>query len=174
MTRWRWIWQQSRSSVLLTLALAGLGVAAVLHATVIAPARAQIAALEREAHAAERQARRVRSETPEQQLETFYAQFPSSNVVPSHLSKLFTLAQTHGLTLRQGEYRLTRDRDARLARYQIVLPVQGPYVKVRRFASAALFAMPTAALDQISYERKRIGDGQVDAQLRFTLYLLEP
>lgn len=174
MTRLHWLWQQSGGALLLALALALVAAAAALHAGMVAPLRAQLAAIEREAHAAERQARRSRNEAPELQLEAFYAQFPSSDVVPSHLAKLFTIAQSHGLTLRQGEYRLLRDRDARLARYQIVLPVQGSYVKVRRFASAALAAMPTAALEQIAFERKRIGDGQIDAQLRFTLYLLDP
>lgn len=173
MNRLRWIWQHAGNGPWIAIAVLLLLAAAALHQGVIAPTREQLAALEQEAYAAERRAQRSRSDTPEQQLEAFYAQFPTSDVVPSQLAKLFTLAQTHGITLRQGEYRLVRDRDARLARYQIVLPVQGSYVKVRRFASAALFAMPTAALEQISFERKRIGDGAVDAQLRFTLYLVE-
>ena len=83
-------------------------------------------------------------------------------------------ARAHGLALRQGEYRLVQDRDAKLRRYQVVFPVQGSYPAVRRFVGAVLDTIPVAALDQVSFERKRIDDNQVDAQVRLTLFLAEP
>lgn len=173
MKRLWWSLRYGGVSLPVTAAAVLLLAAGLLHGQLIGPALARLAALEHAASVSIGRATAQRPDTPERQLDAFYSQFPRSDVVPAHLSKLFALAQSHGITLQQGEYRLIRDRDARVARYQMVLPVQGPYVKVRRFVSAALFAMPSAALDQIGFERKRLDDGQVDAQLRFTLYLLD-
>lgn len=106
-------------------------------------------------------------------LQQFYLQFNTGDSLPGQLDKLYRVAQAQGLALRQGEYRLISGRDSHLREYQVTLPVRGPYPKLRRFVAAALDALPVAALDQIAFERRSIGDAAVDAQVRLTLFLPE-
>lgn len=93
--------------------------------------------------------------------------------LPQHLGRLHQVAQAHGIALTQGQYKLEREADSRVLQYQIVLPVRGSYVKLRRFIGAAVEAMPGAALDHVSFERRRVDDDAVDAELRFVLFLLD-
>lgn len=148
-----------------------LAAAAALHGFVLQPLQTRLDRLESGSASAARAALRAPSDDPARQLDTFYRQFRTGDALPEHLARLYDIAQAQGIVLRQGDYRLVRERDAKLTRYQVVLPVQGPYIKVRRFLSAALNSIPVAALDQVSFERKRIDDGVVDAQIRFTLFL---
>ena len=87
---------------------------------------------------------------------------------------LFALAEKSGLVLRQGEYKAAYDRNARLHTYQVTLPVKGSYGAIWQFALGALRAIPFASLDEISFRRDAIGEAQVEARLRLTLYLSEP
>lgn len=87
------------------------------------------------------------------------------------LRTLFGLAAKTGLVLRQGEYKRGVDRNAGLHTYQVNLPVKGSYAQVWQFALLALRALPHASLDDVSFRRDNIGDAQVEARLRFTLYL---
>lgn len=91
--------------------------------------------------------------------------------VEPQLATLFRIAARTGLVLRQGEYKRGAERNARLHTYQIDLPVKGTYAQVWQFALLALRAIPYAALDDISFKRDSIGETNVEARLRFTLYL---
>lgn len=171
MKRLRWMLEHGSLALPVTLAALLLAATAALQAWAVQPLRARMERLESGSSAAARAALRAPGEDPARQLNTFYKQFRTADALPDHLARLYHVAQAHGITLRQGDYKLLRERDAPLTRYQVVLPVQGPYVKVRRFVAATLDAIPVAALDQISFERKRIDDGVVEAQIRFTFFL---
>lgn len=93
--------------------------------------------------------------------------------VEPQLAALFRIAAKTGLVLRQGEYKRGFERNAQLHTYQIDLPVKGSYAQVWQFALLALRAIPYAALDDISFKRDSIGETNVEARLRFTLYLLD-
>jgi hypothetical protein len=83
----------------------------------------------------------------------------------------FALADKAGLVLSKGEYREAFDSNARVYTYQLTLPVKGSYRAIRDFAMQSLRAIPFASLDEISFRRDAIGDANVEARLRFTLYL---
>jgi hypothetical protein len=87
---------------------------------------------------------------------------------------LFGLAAKTGLTLSQGEYKDSYDQNARLYTYQVSLPVKGSYRAIWQFGLLALRAMPFASLDEISFKREAIGQANVEARLRLTLYLAGP
>jgi hypothetical protein len=87
---------------------------------------------------------------------------------------LFELADKTGLTLSQGEYKTAYDQVAGLHTYQVTLPVKGSYRAIWQFGLLALRAMPFASLDEISFKREAIGQAQVEAHLRLTLYLADP
>jgi hypothetical protein len=56
-------------------------------------------------------------------------------------------------------------------RYQINLPVTGNYPAVRAFVAEALEREPSLALDGMRLTRERMDSGEIEAELRFTLYL---
>lgn len=87
------------------------------------------------------------------------------------MEKIYAAAAKFNLNLDQGDYQLVQERDLKLARYEMVLPVRGDYVQIRKFVALALSEVPTLALDGISLTRQNITDPTVDAQLRMTLYL---
>jgi Tfp pilus assembly protein PilO len=105
------------------------------------------------------------------QLGNFYAFFPLTEAVPEMLGKIQRAAERNDLTLAKGEYKLAEERDFRLARYQVTLPVTGAYSQVRGFVNDVLDAVPSAALDELTLKREAIGDDALEARVRFTLYL---
>lgn len=111
--------------------------------------------------------------TDEHHLDLFYGALGERRHTEQQVKALFALAAKSGLVLRQGEYKSAYDRNARLHSYQVTMPVKGNYGAIWRFALGALRAIPFAALDEISFKRDAIGDAQVEARIRLTLYLNE-
>jgi hypothetical protein len=111
---------------------------------------------------------------PEQDnLATFYATLGERRHAEQQVRTLFGLAAKNGLSLAQGEYKSAYDRNAHVWTYQVNLPVKGSYAAIWQFAFGALRAIPFASLDDIGFRRDTIGDPQVEARLRLTLYLSE-
>lgn len=103
----------------------------------------------------------------------FYDALGEKRYTEQQVKTLFGLAAKANLTLSQGEYKSGFDRNGRLHTYQVTLPVKGSYRDVWQFALLALRAIPFAALDEISFKRESIGQAQVEARLRLTLYLAD-
>lgn len=163
------------------LAGAVLALCAAFQLAVVGPLRDQARqATERAAQGVERarvqramQEQLARDDDPARQLELFYDFFDTGLKLPDALARLHNAASAHGIALEQGEYRLSKDGNGRLLRYQITLPVQGPYPSIRKFVSRALRELPAASLDQISFERAKIGENRIDAQVRLSLYIVD-
>jgi len=166
---------RATSPVLLAALLLGASGSAAL--AWLVPARAQ---LEQERELARRAAalpprapRTAPVDTADANLDLFYASLGERRSAEQQVKTLFDIAAKTGLTLRQGEYKSGYDRNGKLHTYQINLPVQGSYGQVWRFALLALRAMPFASLDDISFKRDSIGQANVDARVRLTLYLAD-
>jgi len=112
-------------------------------------------------------------ESPAAMLEKFYAFFATDRTATDRLAEIHKLAHANGLSLRSAEYKFLREKDARLAQYQVTLPVHGGYLQIRAFAAQVLAEIPTVALDQIRFERKQAGKQDVEAEIKFTLYLVQ-
>lgn len=104
-------------------------------------------------------------------LALFHETLGEKRYAEQHVKVLFALAAKAGLSLSQGEYKPGYDKASRISSYQITLPVKGSYQAIWQFALSALRDLPFAALDDIGFRRENIGDAQVEARLRFTLYL---
>lgn len=104
-------------------------------------------------------------------IDAFYKALGERRYAEQQVRTLFGLADKAGLVLAQGEYRVAHDRNARVHTYQVTLPVRGPYKAVWGFAMSALASIPFASLDEISFKRESVGEADVDARLRLTLYL---
>lgn len=111
------------------------------------------------------------SGTAQERLTRFYAFFENAEGLSSSLAQLHSVAKASGLELYRAEYRMLAPPDQKLARYQIILPVEGSYRSIRQFASQALEEIPALALSQIKFQRRRISEGSPEAQIIFTLYL---
>lgn len=106
-----------------------------------------------------------------EQLREFHRFFPAEDSIPDAMAKLHSAAAQYKLGLEQGEYHLLRDRDSRLGRYEILLPVRGAYSQIRKFVAQSLTDVPSLSLDSFTISRQKAADPLVDAQLKFTLYL---
>ncbi|MES2317557.1 MAG: hypothetical protein V4631_08675 [Pseudomonadota bacterium] len=103
----------------------------------------------------------------------FYAALGEKRYAEQQVKTLFGLATKANLSLSQGEYKSAYDRNARLHTYQVTLPVKGSYRDVWQFSMLALGAIPFASLDEISFKRDSIGEANVEARLRLTMYLAD-
>ena len=92
--------------------------------------------------------RREALKSPSAMLEKFYGFFAGDQEITDHLAKIYNLAQSNGLELRQGDYKVVRDKDERMTQYQISLPVAGGYNQIRGFAAHVLDEVPVISLDQ--------------------------
>lgn len=118
-------------------------------------------------------AMRVDPDTPAEQLVRYYKFFPPQTSTPLWLDKIYKAALDQNIQLEQGEYRAKSEKAGKLVHYRIVMPVKGTYLQLRKFLAAVLTDIPTASLDQISFERQKIGDEVIEAKIKLTLYLGE-
>lgn len=111
--------------------------------------------------------------SPSEQLVEFYKFFPAENESPQWLEKLVGVAEKNGLSLNDGEYKVTQDKVGKLMRYKITLPVQGKYPQIRKFLLSLKTEIPMAALEDVQFERKDIIDAAVQAKVKLVLYLVQ-
>lgn len=113
----------------------------------------------------------TRQHTAGEQLTEFYRIFPGEKSSPQWLEKLVAMAESQGLALDQGEYTAAPDKAAKLVRFQIILPVKGEYLKIRKFLAALPAELPIVALESVQFQRQKIADPMVEAKIRLVLYL---
>jgi len=98
---------------------------------------------------------------------------PARTDIPAILRQLFNEAAHSHLAIDTGKYEIKETKTSGVVRYQIAFPVTGPYPHIRSFIDATLSRMPAVALNDLVFERKSIADGDVEAQLRMTVYTVE-
>lgn len=111
--------------------------------------------------------------TPEEQVARFYRLFPRNKDLPQCMEKIFASAQSQGIGLEQGEYKVTRDKEGRLVRFQMTFPVRGDYPRIRKFLTSLMADIPALSLQQVKFKRQKVGDAMVEANINFVLFLLE-
>jgi hypothetical protein len=97
-------------------------------------------------------------------------QLPARADMPAILDQLFTGATGARLSIDAAKYEINATRSNGVVRYQIAFPVTGPYPQIRAFIDSTLATMPAVALSDLVLERKSIAAGQVEAQIRMTVY----
>jgi len=103
----------------------------------------------------------------------FRAWFPTPEHNVEDLRTLFHIARDQHIVLARGEYSAARRKDARLATYDVVLPLRSNYAGVRGFVAAAMNELPHASLEELRMERSAAGGDAVEARVHFTLYYRE-
>lgn len=104
-------------------------------------------------------------------LRAFYEFFPARQSAPQLLGKLYKAARAESLTLSQGDYKYSLGKAGAMGMYQVDLPVKGSYVQIRKFIVKVLNSMPSAALEEVSFKRESVGSGELEAVIRFNIYM---
>ena len=86
------------------------------------------------------------------------------------LAKLHAIGAASGVQMKSASYK-THRTDARIVRYEIVLPVAGSYAQIRDFLKRSLAEIPVMSLDQITLKREEKGSA-VHAEMRLTLHMV--
>lgn len=162
-------WQVSRTGRSGLTGLALLIAAGIFYASTHLQVVAEIATLREELAAARRQAVAERAR-PSVDPAAALRQLPRRVEMPALLGLLLQQADAAHLSLDTGKYDLTTSRSGDVVRYKLSFPVSGPYPQVRRFLDATLEALPAAAISELSFERKTIGDANVAANIRLTVF----
>lgn len=112
-----------------------------------------------------------------QTLSEFYQTFPTTLSIPDTLSQLNALAAEQQLLLNSGDYKLNKiaaknNAGTRvLTQYEMVLPVEGSYNKVRAFIASILSNLPSVAIADLQIERESTLSPSVDARLVLIFYV---
>ena len=70
-------------------------------------------------------------------------------------------------------YRMVREKDVKLARYEMMMPIRGQYRQVRGFIADVLQAVPAMALVDVVIRRESVESELLEASVKFHLYLSE-
>ena len=108
---------------------------------------------------------------PEEQLAVFYSSFPQRSSMPVSLGKIYAAAASEGLALEQADYKASLAIAGKLTRYQLNLPIRGEYSRIHKFLVRVLREVPSASLERVLFERKKIDDSAVDATVTLVLHL---
>lgn len=106
-------------------------------------------------------------------LKVFYDFFPKIDSTPLQISEVVQSAMRSGVEISGADYRMVREKDVRLARYEMALPARGQYPQIRGFIAEVLRAVPAMALVDVSIRRESADAGLLEAGLKFNLYLSE-
>lgn len=113
----------------------------------------------------------VDTRSTEARLRVFHEFFPSREKAPALLKTIYRAARDESLSLAEGGYKYSLSKTGGIGKYQVDLPVRGSYVQIRRFIVKVLNTVPSAALDEVSFKREIVGSGELEAKIRFTIYL---
>ena len=133
--------------------------------------RRKLSSLQDEIRMAEHANARLTKLATPTQLEVFYKFFPSERSIPDWVEKINNMAARNNLVLRQEEYQVIRDPGSKLMLYQVTLPVRGTYPHLRGFINEVLREVPFASLDNVKFERQKIGDAALVSTVMITLHL---
>ncbi|HJX19180.1 MAG TPA: hypothetical protein VJ437_13450 [Acidiferrobacterales bacterium] len=109
--------------------------------------------------------------SPAGQLGAFYQFFPASEGAPETLRGIYQAAQAQGIFLDRGEYHVIPEQSGRLLRYQVTLPVKGPYPQIQKFLATVLTQNPTVSLENVSFGKQKVADPVVEARIQLIVYL---
>lgn len=161
---------------------AGIGLLSIclaLYFSAILPIRDELASARHGALALQQQMEHagqganISRRTPEEQLAEFYRMFPDSSHLPASLEKIFALAKSQGIGLDKGEYKVIRNKEGNLVSFQVIFPVKGEYLQIRKYLVALMADIPVLSLQQVQFKRQNIGETMVEANIKLALYLLE-
>lgn len=99
------------------------------------------------------------------------AALPPAGEASQLIGDVERLAHAHGLALPRGQYSVSPLTGTSLQRWQLVLPLTGSYPALHAFIATALERLPNLTLDELKLKRDRIESGELQAELRLSLFV---
>jgi hypothetical protein len=109
--------------------------------------------------------------TPHEQLAQFRRRLASERDFASSLALILAAGRRHSLVLDRAAFKLTGDAGDSVWRYSIELPVRTDYRALRRFVLDVRQTLPALALVDLSLRRADAKSAQLDARLRWVLFV---
>ena len=106
----------------------------------------------------------------QKELAMFYDSLPEEKDVTDVLASIYSTAEASGVQFKEAAYHL-EEKDKHLSEYTVTFPVKGEYMKIRQFIFHVLVKHPAMALDQINFQRDKINDATLKAEIKLTLFL---
>lgn len=158
------------------LALIVLCATAVFHVSALKPAEERLRAAQRSLETrATGEATQPARVSPQARIAAdlgqFYAFFNGELSYVDWLARFYDAAGRAGVAPQRVEYRSIEPVGVPMVLQEIAVPVTGDYAKIRAFAQGVLLNVPVASMDQITFRRAQANQTEVDADLRFTIYL---
>jgi hypothetical protein len=107
----------------------------------------------------------------QQRLQALQAVLRPSADTGELVRKMAVLAQAQQINLAQSDYQQQANAAIGVTRVQISQPVRASYPQLRRYIEAVLLAIPNASLDQVVARRDNVGQAQVEARLKWSLWI---
>lgn len=173
-------WQAGRLGVIGKTGLGFIVVATIYFFSALLPQQSDLQKLKERAETLQMQEQAKQNQgemesgkklSGDQALQVFYDFFPRIDSSPFWIRELVQSAKKHDVELNSSEYRLVNENDARLARYEMILPVKGRYPQIRAFMAAALETVPAMAISAIALKRENITSDRLEVRLEINLYL---
>ena len=94
----------------------------------------------------------------DQALQVFYDFFPNIDSSPFWIGEVVQIAVKQGVEINGTEYRMVREKDLKLARYEMVVPVRGQLSPRARFhRRCTLRAVPGNGAGRCCHQTRRCG-----------------
>ena len=171
-------WQAARLGTIGKTGLGLLVVAAIFFVAAVLPQDTTLQTLKKQAEKLQAQSQQNQNKAAigkeisgDQALQIFYDFFPRIDSSPFWIRELSDIAKKRGVEINSSEYRLVLEKDSRLARYEMILPVKGQYAQIRAFMADALQAVPAMAIAGIAIRRENVASTQLEVRLEINLYL---
>lgn len=117
---------------------------------------------------AARPAAQARQAGPDAKAETLYRFLAREEAPTDALARLHGIGIGSGVRLQSATYRT--QKEGRVERLEIALPLAGSYAQIRDFAARALAEIPAASLDQLTLKRESRTSAELQAELRLTIH----
>lgn len=95
---------------------------------------------------------------------------PDRIAMPALLGTLLTQAADAHLSIDTGKYEVAATKAGQIVRYKVSFPVTGPYPQIREFIDSTLKELPSAAISELTIQRKSIADAAVEAEVRLVVF----
>lgn len=106
-----------------------------------------------------------------QNKQLFDATLIQTERLPEALVQIHKIAAGQKLALLKAEYKYSPADSFGIAQASVALPLKADYPVIRRFCENVLQAMPYVSLDEISFKRENINVEQIDARIRFSVWM---
>ena len=113
----------------------------------------------------------VKSQPGAEKVAAVYEYLQQAEEPTDWLAKLHAIGAASGVQMKSASYK-TQRTDARIVRYEMVLPVAGIYAQIRDFLKRSLAEIPVMSLDQVTLKREEKGSA-VHAEMRLTLHMVK-